>query len=341
MKARERILAIARNYNPTRLGHIDCAVFIRDTACVFAQSREMRVLYSYAICYILKGEGRFRDIRGVDCAVSAGDLLLFFPGVAHQYGPAANQGLWDELLIFFRGPVFDLWRDQKFLDPTRPVIRLQPLDYWAAHLVAAVAGPTASSFADIYKNASEVNPLFFEPIPYKESGFVDSSTSAGEAAHNHLVQICRLQNVLADILEHERQESSPSMSREDSQWLETARAAIDQFPLVEVIDWQALSRKLRMSYVGFRKRFTRLSGTPPAQYRARRIIEWSCGRLDQKKVLVRTIAEECGFYDEYHFSKRFKQIMGISPTNFRHRHERGAFGGRLNIRSNHLPFREY
>jgi AraC-like DNA-binding protein len=32
---------------------------------------------------------------------------------------------------------------------------------------------------------------------------------------------------------------------------------------------------------------------------------------------IKEVAYNLGFYDEYHFSKQFKKVMGVSPTEYR------------------------
>ena len=36
-------------------------------------------------------------------------------------------------------------------------------------------------------------------------------------------------------------------------------------------------------------------------------------------ISVKEVAFNLGFYDEYHFSKQFKSIMGISPLGYKNR----------------------
>ena len=40
---------------------------------------------------------------------------------------------------------------------------------------------------------------------------------------------------------------------------------------------------------------------------------------DGKQLSGKEIAEHLGFSDEYHFSKRFKQVTGLPPSEFRRR----------------------
>ncbi|MFM7205968.1 MAG: helix-turn-helix transcriptional regulator [Planctomycetaceae bacterium] len=67
----------------------------------------------------------------------------------------------------------------------------------------------------------------------------------------------------------------------------------------------------------FRKKFKRLTGITPAQYRARRLIEQACVMLEQGDDTCRTIARQLGFESEFYFSRRFKQLMGRSPREYR------------------------
>jgi AraC-like DNA-binding protein len=52
-------------------------------------------------------------------------------------------------------------------------------------------------------------------------------------------------------------------------------------------------------------------------YRAIRRIDAACAMLQQPGPTMRDIAASLGFSDEFHFSRRFKQITGMSPREFR------------------------
>ena len=45
----------------------------------------------------------------------------------------------------------------------------------------------------------------------------------------------------------------------------------------------------------------------------------ACELMAQGRLSGKEIAAKLGFFDEYHFSKRFKQVTGFSPTAFRQR----------------------
>jgi AraC-like DNA-binding protein len=89
-------------------------------------------------------------------------------------------------------------------------------------------------------------------------------------------------------------------------------------------DWHAVAKSLGMSYDTFRKQFARLAGMPPAQYRKARVMERAAKILLEPDSSLAEVAQACGFYDAFHFSRQFKKATGLSPSEFR----RGAAPGR-------------
>jgi AraC-like DNA-binding protein len=85
----------------------------------------------------------------------------------------------------------------------------------------------------------------------------------------------------------------------------------------ERFDVEAVARKLGMSYAGFRKRFVRLGGVSPAKFQMQSVIERACELIHRRGPTNRELAGRLGFCDEFHFSRRFKQIVGLSPREFR------------------------
>jgi AraC-like DNA-binding protein len=39
--------------------------------------------------------------------------------------------------------------------------------------------------------------------------------------------------------------------------------------------------------------------------------------MHRSYMTLREVADECGFCNEFHFSRRFKQIVGLSPKEYR------------------------
>ena len=56
--------------------------------------------------------------------------------------------------------------------------------------------------------------------------------------------------------------------------------------------------------------------TPMQLYTSMKV-QKACQLLQNKSQTIKSIAYTLGFFDQYHFSKVFKQIMGVAPKNFR------------------------
>lgn len=227
----------------------------------------------YALVYVLEGGGEYSDERGQQRDLTAGDLVVVFPSLGHRYGPKPGQ-TWREVYVVFEGPVFDAWAGAGLLDVSTPVLRVEPVTSWRRRLMSVLdAMPPTSAIGS-------------------------------------LVEVCRMQQLLADILSA----NDPVPHGHDSTWLAQARATLEEdAPL------PAVARALHCSYATLRRRFTRLAGVTPARYRSQRVIERACELMHRGDLNDKQIAAELGFCDEFHFSRRFKQIMGVPPRDYRRR----------------------
>ena len=63
--------------------------------------------------------------------------------------------------------------------------------------------------------------------------------------------------------------------------------------------------------------FRRYDQQTPYQYLLRLKMNHAAARLQQAGVLVKQVAEEVGFADPFHFSRVFKNVLGLSPDTFR------------------------
>ena len=93
--------------------------------------------------------------------------------------------------------------------------------------------------------------------------------------------------------------------------------------IAQTRDIRLAAANLGHSYEAFRKRFRKLSGRSPGRYRTSVLMEQACQMLSQPGVLLRDIADELGYCDEYHFSRQFSRTVGWSPTEYRTRIRQG------------------
>ncbi len=88
-----------------------------------------------------------------------------------------------------------------------------------------------------------------------------------------------------------------------------------EFPRTPTLDDIAL--KAHLSPFHFHRRFTELLGQTPKHFLLACQVEHAKNRLMERKVPLAVIAEECGFAHQSHFTSRFKQATGLTPTRWR------------------------
>jgi AraC family transcriptional regulator of arabinose operon len=78
-----------------------------------------------------------------------------------------------------------------------------------------------------------------------------------------------------------------------------------------------LARTVHLSPSRFSAVFRARMGESPGHYHLRLRMQNAARLLDSSVRSVQEIAEACGYSDSYYFSRLFKQIMGLSPRNYR------------------------
>lgn len=81
-----------------------------------------------------------------------------------------------------------------------------------------------------------------------------------------------------------------------------------------------MAAKLGLSSSGLRARFKTETGYTPREYLVRRRMEEAARLLAATNDSITTVAYKLVFSSSQHFSKVFRQQIGISPTNYRRRH---------------------
>jgi AraC-like DNA-binding protein len=185
--------------------------------------------------------------------------------------------IWSEIYVVFDGVIFDELRKSTFRGDHKPVLK-SPASF-------------AERLGQLLEMARPINSV------------------------QRTMEIGHFLTLLGELLEYNFSDTSKSTFTDN--WLAEAKRALEA-NLEQVIDWENLSRKCGMSYESFRKKFRESTGIAPARYRDERRIEAACGMLIQHPQLtLRAMAHSLGFCDEYNFSKRFKQMKGVSPKQFR------------------------
>jgi AraC-like DNA-binding protein len=231
-----------------------------------------RIFGQWAIVYLVAGTGKYHDARGTDIPLRAGDVILVFPEVAHSYGPEPG-GIWNELYVCFRGPVFEAWREAEIFDVRNPAFHWKP--------------PRAGL---------EILQPFF--------------SQWNQAGQSMLEAVAMWQQILSRIfkahISRNAKEHHPGWFLQAADLLERS-AADDERTLRNVAE------SCGMGYESFRKKFTDIAGEPPARYAMARRIERARQLLARHRFTNKELAEMLGFHDEFHFAKTFKKLTGKTP----------------------------
>lgn len=76
---------------------------------------------AYGCLYLVAGSGFYEDELNGRRSVSAGDVIVIFPGLRHGYG-TVRDGDWTEVWLGCRGPMFDNLEREGVLARDRPVL---------------------------------------------------------------------------------------------------------------------------------------------------------------------------------------------------------------------------
>ncbi|GAB3383360.1 AraC family transcriptional regulator [Spongiibacter taiwanensis] len=78
-----------------------------------------------------------------------------------------------------------------------------------------------------------------------------------------------------------------------------------------------LAASAKLSKYHFTKKFKALSGQSPIQYFINMKVQRACYLLDSTSQSVKQVAAAVGYDDAYYFSRLFKKVIGLSPSDYR------------------------
>ena len=185
-----------------------------------------RVVRDYALVYLTDGHGSFKGHDSGWRRVSAGDVLLLFPGIWHDYHPSPETG-WTERWLFMNGDLVNQWCMNDVLCVDTPV------------LPVGVRDEIVESF-DRLLEIGRTCPPFANQI---QSGIA--------------------MEILAQILKFHQ--SRYTQSKQSPPIIESAIHYIGKNSDQE-IDFEDWARKMGVGYRHFRRLFQAATGVPPHQY---------------------------------------------------------------------------
>ena len=184
---------------------------------------------------------------------------------------------WEEWYVTFEGPVFDALENCRVLDIQCPIWRLGEPRAWLTRFQA-----------------------LFPPAGYP----VEASGQVG--------------GLLAWLISASARKSAPHEAETNREeiWLSRAKYRLAT-PEPEAGNLEAVARDCGLGYESFRKHFAQLTSESPARFRRRQLILRAQALMAERDLPDRAIAASLGFCDEFHFSKTFKKVAGVSPRQWR------------------------
>ncbi|MBK1880807.1 helix-turn-helix transcriptional regulator [Luteolibacter pohnpeiensis] len=234
--------------------------------------QHFRTYGNYALVLVTgRGSGRFRDQLGTDRRITAGDLLLIFPEIPHQYGPEAGD-FWEEIFLTFDGAAFDEWRNRG-LNPSQPIWQLPSPESWQQRF-RQLLDMRITTLAEACLAVGTIHTLVAEALAqHPQSGhaghWVDSATQMlgmGRGAPS-LEQIARQLGMGYETFRKKYKAAtgeSPGNCRRRLRLVQAARMIQSEFTLDLVADALDFCDAFHLS-----KSFKRHFGFPPAELRKR------------------------------------------------------------------------
>lgn len=190
---------------------------------------------------------------------------------------SANGKPWGQVYVVFDGPQFDLLQRSPTFGAHHPVWHLEPPDLWRRRLEGILHPSPGASPVEALRTVADFSQLLVEM----------ATTDA--AARRHPEDL----------------------------WLEESLHLLGEPGREGWRTPQQVARTVGLSYESFRKRFASRIGKAPAKYQKDRRIDLACAAIYQGNGNFKELAESLGFCDVYHFSKTFRQVVGVPPSVYR------------------------
>jgi AraC-like DNA-binding protein len=237
-----------------------------------------RVLSAYQFVFVTEGRGLFECERSPKRQrVEPGTIIIVFPGIWHRYAPDPEVG-WVEQWLECSGAIFDRAQNAGYLKPEHSLLRVGLLP-------------------DLLRSFDYCHALAQQHSPGLQS----------------LLSTMGL-HLLSLVLEtrhakHEASRSTDEKVRQGQVHLANRYS--------ERLNVEQLANGLKVSYSSFRQAFKQRTGTSPKQYQLQIRLQKAQDLLVNTSKTVAEIAEILGFNSAFHFSKQFKNRVGLAPNAWR------------------------
>jgi len=227
--------------------------------------------------YCTKGTG-WCEIDGRMRTVKPGDLLVIPPATPHAYGANRDQP-WSIYWFHASGKLLSAFLRELEVSPDQPVIPMG--------------------------DGTQILSLFEELLAVIEHGYATEQLLCASHTLAHLMVVL--------IREHR---NSPHESPGTRQRIATTIDYMKQH-LPQPLQLDALAAIAHLSRSRFVDLFKQQTGYSPIDYFIRLRMQRACRLLDTTAMSVKVIATALGYEDQLYFSRVFRRVNRLTPTQYR------------------------
>ncbi len=237
----------------------------------------LHAIEGYSLHYILKGKGTFHYANKHSIACEKGDIIITYPNTPIQFIPD-NKSPWKYFYIMFNSPTaFDLLSAAKF-----------------SHLNPVYKAKHTEEIEAIIENLSE--------------HYTNPSTNKFRA-------IAALLEIFSYLIEE--QTPAKSSHRVDKEiYIQKAFQIVEQRYTDPEFRISEICSTLNISYPYLSQLFRELVGNSIISYLKNFRMREARVLLDQGE-RVGSVAEKCGYNSFSHFTKEFKELFNVTPSQYR------------------------
>ena len=149
---------------------------------------------------------------------------------------------------------------------------------------------------------------------YKPFNAEELAVSVGNLLEKH--RLLR-ESYIQAAAEH-KPDAAEALPAPDCAFLDRLDTVVYEMMAVSDISIDAVAEKLCMSTQQLRRKLNAVSGDTPAAYVRSLQMKKAKEMLDRNDDLpINEVAMACGYYDTSHFTRAFKQAMGVTPTQYK------------------------
>jgi AraC family transcriptional regulator, arabinose operon regulatory protein len=237
------------------------------------------------LLYCAKGRG-WCEIGAQRHTIAAGDLLVIPPFTGHNYGPDPAEP-WTVPWLHMTGDNIGLLLNELGVSVENPIINVGDDPRVLAHFEDAIAvglGEQAFTTTKLFHSAQTVGRLL---------GLINSK-------RRHQAQ------------------RPPDGKERVAECIEFMKQHLS-----EVISLDRLAAIANLSPSRFSAIFRKETGYAPVEYLVRLRMERARQLLDTTDLAVKEICSEAGYNDPFYFSRAFRSVVGLSPSEYRDREKAG------------------